>query len=81
MDTELEELETQMRDQAETDIAKHLNRAQRRALMKKTSKKNRQQVQQLNENLKKLDYIHLIEELRELNKKRENENYDANETD
>ncbi len=79
MDTELEELETQMHDQAETDIAKHLNRAQRRALMKKTSKRNRQQAQQLNEDLKKLDYIYLIEQLRELNNKEKNNNEGTNE--
>ena len=64
-----------------TNVAKHLNRKQRRQLMKKTSKRSRQDMKQLNEDLKKLDYIYLIEQLRELNKKKENENYEDSSKD
>ena len=81
MNDELEQIEDKLEQDIETQIARHMNRAQRRALMKKTSKKNRQNIQQFNEAIKKIDYIHLIEELRELNKKKENENYDSNEAD
>lgn len=77
MNDELEQIESKL-DQ-EFEPARHMNRAQRRAIMKKTSKRNRQNFQQFSEAVKKINYINLIEELRELNKKKENEVYDSNE--
>lgn len=56
--------------------AKPMNREQRRRLMKKAGKAGRQQMASINETTKKLNYINLIEQLRELNKKKENENYE-----
>jgi hypothetical protein len=48
--------------------------------MKRAGKAGRQQMASINETTKKLNYINLIEQLRELNKKKENENYeDSNE--
>lgn len=64
-----------------------LNRAQRRALAKKNKGKNKtvsqtSKAEVIAETTKKLNYIKLIEELREMNKKKENEEYveDAIET-
>lgn len=64
-----------------------LNRAQRRALAKKNKSKNKtvsqaSKAEVIAETTKKLNYIKLIEELREMNKKKENEKYveDAIET-
>lgn len=50
-----------------------LNRAQRRALMKKQGKKGRKKLDLVSETAKKLDYIELIQRLRKLNEKKENE--------
>ena len=59
---------------------KPMNREQRRRLMKKAGKAGRAQMSNINDTAKKLDYINLIQQLRELNKKKENENYeDSNE--
>lgn len=49
-----------------------INRAQRRALMKKAGK----QLNTIEETVKKLNYINLIEKLREINKERK-ENYET----
>lgn len=70
----LENIENNINDTIERGTARHLNRAQRRALMKKTSKANRQQINQINETTKKLAYIDLIQKLRKLNKEKENDN-------
>ena len=52
------------------------NRAQRRAFAKKLGKSGRAKMGTISETAKKLNYINLIEKLRELNKKKENENYE-----
>lgn len=53
------------------------NRAQRRAFAKKLGKSGRAKMGTISETAKKLNYINLIEQLRELNEKKENENYEA----
>jgi len=50
------------------------NRAERRALEKKLGKKGRAQYPDLIETSKKIAQIDLIQKLRELNEKKENEN-------
>ena len=52
------------------------NRAQRRAFAKKIGKSGRAKMGSISETAKKLNYINLIENLRELNEKKENENYE-----
>lgn len=52
------------------------NRAQRRAFAKKLGKSGRAKMGSISETAKKLNYINLIENLRELNEKKENENYE-----
>lgn len=53
-----------------------LNRAQRRALAKKQKKKNKDYTAEaIADTTKKLNYIDLIQKLRDLNEKKENENY------
>ena len=52
------------------------NRAQRRAFAKKLGKSGRAKMGTISETAKKLNYINLIENLRELNEKKENENYE-----
>ena len=52
------------------------NRAQRRAFAKKLGKSGRAKMGTISETAKKLNYINLIEQLRELNEKKENENYE-----
>lgn len=49
------------------------NRAERRALAKKLGKKGRTEFDVIAETSKKLNYIELIQKLRELNKEKENE--------
>lgn len=60
-------------DEKTKDIAPPMNRAQRRALMKKQGKKGRQHLNLISDTAKKLDYIELIQKLRELNAKKEKE--------
>ena len=61
-------------------IGLNLNRAQRRKLAKKNGRKGSKKVDTMTDTIKKLNYIDLIEKLRELNEKKEQENYaDANE--
>lgn len=52
------------------------NRAERRALMKKMGKERYNEFMAISETAAKLDYMDLIQKLRELNKKKENEVYD-----
>ena len=54
-------------------VTAHLNRRQRRALMKKGGKKGKEQLSVINETAKKLDYIDLIQKLRKLNEEKEKE--------
>lgn len=49
------------------------NRAERRAFAKKLGKKGRAELDVIAETSKKLNYIELIQKLRELNKEKENE--------
>ena len=57
------------------------NRAERRALMNKLGKKAYSEIDAISETAAKLDYIDLIQKLRELNKKKENENYEVSDED
>ena len=52
------------------------NRTQRRAFAKKLGKSGRAKMGTISETAKKLNYINLIQQLRELNEKKENENYE-----
>ena len=67
----LEAVETLINSQVEDNSNIVLNRAQRRALAKKAGKRGRAQLDAIGETAKKLDYIDLIQKLRELNKKKE----------
>ena len=53
------------------------NRAERRALAKKLGKKGRAELDVIAETSKKLNYIELIQKLRELNREKENEENDS----
>lgn len=73
----LEEIETTVARQMEEKTQyQPKNRAERRALAKKLGKSGRAKMGSISETAKKLNYINLIEQLRELNKKKENENYE-----
>jgi len=64
-------------DAATSDIkakSRLRNRAERRALAKKLGKKGRAQMDVITETTEKLNYIDLIQKLRELNAKKEREN-------
>ena len=61
-----------------SQIARPRNRAERRALAKKLGKKGREQFGTISETARKLNYIDLIEKLREMNKENENENTTQN---
>ena len=80
----LDTVQAQINKDIETrqEALRPMNREQRRRLMKKAGKAGRQQMSSINDTAKKLNYINLIQQLRELNKKKENENYeDSNEDD
>ena len=81
-----EELNTTTSDEADTITEKLINeveqrsgpplprnRAERRAFAKKLGKKGRAEFDVIAETSKKLNYIELIQKLRELNKEKENE--------
>lgn len=73
----LEEIETTVAQQInEKTQYQPRNRAERRALAKKLGKSGRAKMGSISETAKKLNYINLIENLRELNEKKENENYE-----
>lgn len=59
-------------------IARPRNRAERRALAKKMGKKGREQFGTISETARKLNYIDLIQKLREMNKENENEDSTQN---
>ena len=73
----LEAVESMITSQVEQNSMPPMNRAQRRALAKKMGKKNREQLDAVGNTAKKLDYIDLIQRLRELNKEKENKNYET----
>ena len=54
------------------------NRAERRAFAKKLGKSGRAQLGTISETARKLNYIDLIQKLREINKENENENITKN---
>lgn len=72
-------------EEVETTVAKSLkeadyrprNRAERRRIAKRLGKRGRENLGTISETAKKLNYIELIEKLRELNEKKENEEYEA----
>ena len=54
-----------------------MNRKQRRTLQRKNKKNKTKTESAIVDTAKKLDYIHLIQKLRELNKKREDEDNES----
>lgn len=54
------------------------NRKERRTIQKQLGKKNRNKIDAISEIARKLDYIDLIQKLRELNEKKENEDGNSN---
>lgn len=72
------EIETQIATEIENRASgHHMNRAQRRAFERKLGRKGRQNRDIITETARKIDYIDLIQRLRELNKKKENEKDEA----
>lgn len=67
----LDEVTTLIKNDVESRTK--MNRAQRRKLQHKMGKAGRNQFNTIAETTKKLNYIDLIQKLRELNKKKENE--------
>ena len=74
IDTIVEETTSAIKNKSE-QLQFH-NRAQRRAFAKKLGKSGRTKMGTISETAKKLNYINLIQQLRELNEKKENENYE-----
>ena len=69
----LEAVESIITSQIDENSVPNMNRAQRRAFAKKLGKRGRVQIDTISETAKKLNYIELIQKLRELNNK-ENDN-------
>ena len=69
--------ETTSAIEEKTEQLQFHNRAERRAFAKKLGKAGRAKMGTISETAKKLNYISLIEKLRELNKEKENENYET----
>ena len=69
----LEAVESMITSQMEENSMPPMNRAQRRAFMKKFGKTG----ETISEAIKKFAYVDLIQRLRELNEKKENENYET----
>ena len=55
------------------ETSSHMNRAQRRKLMKKLGKKNRGNIEVVSNMAEKLNYIDLIQKLRKLNEQKDKE--------
>lgn len=78
----LENIERITLEKIKAKTAVPLNRAQRRALAKKTHSKNKNDTSEIiAETAKKLEYIDLIQKLRALNEKNAKENKENEETD
>ena len=75
----IEELETTVAESLDKANYKPRNRAERRRLAKKLGKKGRANIGTVSETAKKLSYINLIQDLRELNNKKENNENEATE--
>lgn len=65
----LEAVEDMIKTDIEEKSIPKMNRAQRRALAKKAGKKGRAELGTISETARKLNYIDLIQKLREMNKK------------
>lgn len=80
MDDTLKEIETNVSKTINKNSQIRMqNRAERRMLAKKMGKKGREQFGTISETARKLSYINLIQNLRELNEKKENENNETTE--
>mgnify|MGYP003571632914 CR=1 FL=1 len=75
----LEAVESMITSQINENSVPKMNRAQRRAMAKRMGKKGREQMGTISETAKKLNYIELIQRLREINEEKENENEQATE--
>ena len=72
----LEAVESMITSKIEENSTPKLNRAQRRNLAKKAGKHGRAQLGTISETARKLNYIDLIQKLRQLNEKNEEVNDD-----
>lgn len=70
----IEAVESMITSQIDNNLTPNMNRAQRRALAKKMGKRGRAQTDTISETAKKLNYIELIQRLREMNEKNEEVN-------
>lgn len=75
----LEAVESMITSQINENSVPKMNRAQRRAMAKRMGRKGREQMGTISETAKKLNYIELIQRLREMNEEKENENEQATE--
>lgn len=73
----LAEVESMIKENLENKVTVPMNRAQRRAAKKRGGKTGQQQLDLITSTAKKLNYINLIQKLREKNK--ENKNNEATE--
>lgn len=67
----LEAVQSMITSQIDENSVPMMNRAQRRAMAKRMGKKGREQIGTISETAKKLNYIELIQRLREMNKEKE----------
>lgn len=67
----LEAVQSMITSQIDENSVPMMNRAQRRAMAKRMGKKGREQIGTISETAKKLNYIELIQPLREMNKEKE----------
>jgi hypothetical protein len=74
----IEAVESMITSQIDNNLTPNMNRAQRRALVKKMGKRGRAQTNTISETAKKLNYIELIQRLREMNEKNEEVNDNEN---
>lgn len=68
----LAEVESMIKENLENKVAVPMNRAQRRAAKKRGGKTGQQQLDLITNTAKKLNYINLIQKLREKNKENKN---------
>lgn len=67
----LEAVQSMITSQIDENSVPMMNRAQRRTMAKRMGKKGREQIGTISETAKKLNYIELIQRLREMNKEKE----------
>ena len=75
-DIDIESITTTVSDNIDKQLVPR-NRAERRAFAKKAGKKGRQQFDLITETARKLNYIDLIQKMREINKQREKDSNEA----